>query len=254
NIKGFKSIGVEQKNIREEIEKIEKNLEEKSKELKNIQSNRDNLKEIQKEKMNTLDNNLTDKAKFIKSSPNLIKQGNNYDRRKLYDDLNKIKNNEDAYTLNDKTQNQLIKILEDKEKQNINFKNTFNKDTFQSILRYSSEILEKEIIIKENLTSELRKWLEEGLKFHKKHSSTQQCKFCNNPLTPQRIAWIENNTKDDSGEKEKVEKELKDLLDNFESYKLELEDLLQDVKNENFYSNYKDSFIALKEQLGTSIT
>lgn len=254
NIKGFKSIEVEQKNIREEIEKIEKNLEEKSKELKNIQSNRDNLKEIQKEKMNTLDNNLTDKAKFIKSSPNLIKQGNNYDRRKLYDDLNKIKNNEDAYTLNDKTQNQLIKILEDKEKQNINFKNTFNKDTFQSILRYSSEILEKEIIIKENLTSELRKWLEEGLKFHKKHSSTQQCKFCNNPLTPQRIAWIENNTKDDSGEKEKVEKELKDLLDNFESYKLELEDLLQDVKNENFYSNYKDSFIALKEQLGTSIT
>ncbi|MBK1973063.1 AAA family ATPase [Campylobacter sp. TTU-622] len=254
NIKGFKSIGVEQKNIREEIEKIEKKLEKKSEELKNIQSNRDNLKEIQKEKMNTLDNNLTDKAKFIKSSPNLIKQGNNYDRRKLYDDLNKIKNNEDAYTLNDKTQNQLIKILEDKEKQNINFKNTFNKDTFQSILRYSSEILEKEIIIKENLTSELIKWLEEGLKFHKKHSSTQQCKFCNNPLTPQRIAWIENNTKDDSGEKEKVEKELKDLLDNFESYKLELEDLLQDVKNENFYSNYKDSFITLKEQLGTSIT
>ncbi|EEL0556025.1 AAA family ATPase, partial [Campylobacter jejuni] len=57
----------------------------------------------------------------------------------------------------------------------------------------------------------------------------------------------------DSGEKEKIEKELKYLLDNFENYKLELKNLLQDVKNENFYSNYKDSFIALKEQLGVSI-
>ncbi|EGM8802305.1 AAA family ATPase, partial [Campylobacter jejuni] len=115
------------------------------------------------------------------------------------------------------------------------------------------EILEKKIIIKENLTSELRQWLEEGLKFHKEHSSTQQCKFCNNPLTLERIVWIENNIKDDSGEKEKIEKELKYLLDNFENYKLELKNLLQDVKNENFYSNYKDSFIALKEQLGVSI-
>ncbi|ELZ6635870.1 AAA family ATPase, partial [Campylobacter jejuni] len=106
---------------------------------------------------------------------------------------------------------------------------------------------------KENLTSELRQWLEEGLKFHKEHSSTQQCKFCNNPLTLERIVWIENNIKDDSGEKEKIEKELKYLLDNFENYKLELKNLLQDVKNENFYSNYKDSFIALKEQLGVSI-
>ncbi|EDP8040555.1 AAA family ATPase, partial [Campylobacter jejuni] len=105
----------------------------------------------------------------------------------------------------------------------------------------------------ENLTSELRQWLEEGLKFHKEHSSTQQCKFCNNPLTLERIVWIENNIKDDSGEKEKIEKELKYLLDNFENYKLELKNLLQDVKNENFYSNYKDSFIALKEQLGVSI-
>ncbi|EOH0015451.1 AAA family ATPase, partial [Campylobacter jejuni] len=113
--------------------------------------------------------------------------------------------------------------------------------------------LEKKIIIKENLTSELRQWLEEGLKFHKEHSSTQQCKFCNNPLTLERIVWIENNIKDDSGEKEKIEKELKYLLDNFENYKLELKNLLQDVKNENFYSNYKDSFIALKEQLGVSI-
>ncbi|HEC1750494.1 TPA: AAA family ATPase, partial [Campylobacter lari] len=98
-----------------------------------------------------------------------------------------------------------------------------------------------------------RQWLEEGLKFHKEHLSTQQCKFCNNPLTLERIAWIENNTKDDSGEKEQIEKELKYLLDNFENYKLELKNLLQDVKNENFYSNYKDSFITLKEQLGVSI-
>ncbi|EAL4228787.1 RloC protein, partial [Campylobacter coli] len=148
---------------------------------------------------------------------------------------------------------QLIKILEDKEKQNIIFKNTFNKDNFQGIFTYSLKILEKEVIIKENLTSELRKWLEEGLEFHKEHSFTQQCKFCNNPLTLERIAWIENNIKDDSGEKEQIEKELKDLLDNFESYKLESKKLLLGIEYENFYSNYKDIFIGLKEQLGVSI-
>ncbi|EAK5578573.1 RloC protein, partial [Campylobacter lari] len=128
-----------------------------------------------------------------------------------------------------------------------------NKNSFQNILKHSSEILEKEIIIKENLTSELRQWLEEGLKFHKKHSSTQQCKFCNNPLTLERIAWIENNTKDDSGEKEQIEKELKYLLNNFESYKLESKNLLLGIEYENFYSNYKDNFIDLREQLGVSI-
>ncbi|EAK4836739.1 RloC protein, partial [Campylobacter coli] len=164
-----------------------------------------------------------------------------------------IKDNINAYILNNEEQNQLIKILEDKEKQNIIFKNTFNKDNFQGIFTYSLKILEKEVIIKENLTSELRKWLEEGLEFHKEHSFTQQCKFCNNPLTLERIAWIENNIKDDSGEKEQIEKELKDLLDNFESYKLESKKLLLGIEYENFYSNYKDIFIGLKEQLGVSI-
>ncbi|EAL7387365.1 RloC protein, partial [Campylobacter jejuni] len=180
-------------------------------------------------------------------------KGYRYNKTALKKDLNIIKNNEDAYILNNEEQNQFIKILEDKEKHNTNFNNTFNKDNFQGILKHSSEILEKEIIIKENLTSELRQWLEEGLKFHKEHLSTQQCKFCNNPLTLERIVWIENNIKDDSGEKEKIEEELKDLLDNFENYKLELKKILQDIEYENFYSNYKDSFIALKEQLGANI-
>ncbi|MBF7069505.1 AAA family ATPase [Campylobacter volucris] len=253
NIKGFKSIGVEQKNIKEEIEKREEILAKINEKLKNIQINQNDISKKQQDKMKTLNENLTNKAKVVKSSSNLTKQGNDYNKKNLEKDLVVIKNDVNIYILNDETQNKLVKILEDKEKQNINFTINFNKNNFQNILKHSSEILEKEIIIKENLTSELRKWLEEGLEFHKEHSSTQQCKFCNNPLTLERIAWIENNIKDDSGEKEKIEEELKDLLDNFENYKLELKNLLQDVKNENFYSNYKDSFITLKEQLGVSI-
>ncbi|EAI0134821.1 RloC protein, partial [Campylobacter jejuni] len=166
-----------------------------------------------------LEEKFTEKASLIATNPNYLK-GYRYNKTALKKDLNIIKNNEDAYILNNEEQNQFIKILEDKEKHNTNFNNTFNKDNFQGILKHSSEILEKEIIIKENLTSELRQWLEEGLKFHKEHLSTQQCKFCNNPLTLERIVWIENNIKDDSGEKEKIEEELKDLLDNFENYKL----------------------------------
>lgn len=253
NIKGFKSIGEEQKNIKEIIEKREKILKTRNEKLKDIQANRENISKTQQAKIKTLNEKLIDKAKLVKSEPNLIKQGSNYDKRNLENDLIEIKDNINAYILNNEEQNQLIKILEDKEKQNIIFKNTFNKDNFQGIFTYSLKILEKEVIIKENLTSELRKWLEEGLKFHKEHLSTQQCKFCNNPLTLERIAWIENNIKDDSGEKEQIEKELKDLLDNFESYKLESKKLLLGIEYENFYSNYKDIFIGLKEQLGVSI-
>ncbi|EMA9333585.1 AAA family ATPase [Campylobacter coli] len=253
NIKGFKSIGEEQKDIKESIEKRKEILKTRNEKLKDIQANRENISKTQQAKIKTLNENLTNKAKVIKSSSNLTKQGNDYNKKNLEKDLIVIKNDVNIYILNDETQNKLVKILEDKEKQNINFTINFNKNNFQNILKHSSEILEKKIIIKENLTSELRKWLEEGLEFHKEHSFTQQCKFCNNPLTLERIVWIENNIKDDSGEKEKIEKELKYLLDNFENYKLELKNLLQDVKNENFYSNYKDSFIALKEQLGVSI-
>ncbi|HHO0991149.1 TPA: AAA family ATPase [Campylobacter coli] len=253
NIKGFKSIGVEQKDIKESIEKRKEILKTRNEKLKDIQANRENISKTQQAKIKTLNEKLIDKAKLVKSEPNLIKQGSNYDKRNLENDLIEIKDNINAYILNNEEQNQLIKILEDKEKQNIIFKNTFNKDNFQGIFTYSLKILEKEVIIKENLTSELRKWLEEGLEFHKEHSFTQQCKFCNNPLTLERIAWIENNIKDDSGEKEQIEKELKDLLDNFESYKLESKKLLLGIEYENFYSNYKDSFIALKEQLGANI-
>ncbi len=253
NIKGFKSIGVEQKDIKESIEKREEILKTRNEKLKDIQANRENISKTQQAKIKTLNEKLIDKAKLVKSEPNLIKQGSNYDKRNLENDLIEIKDNINAYILNNEEQNQLIKILEDKEKQNIIFKNTFNKDNFQGIFTYSLKILEKEVIIKENLTSELRKWLEEGLEFHKEHSFTQQCKFCNNPLTLERIAWIENNIKDDSGEKEQIEKELKDLLDNFESYKLESKKLLLGIEYENFYSNYKDIFIGLKEQLGVSI-
>ncbi|EAK1615059.1 RloC protein [Campylobacter coli] len=253
NIKGFKSIGVEQKDIKESIEKRKEILKTRNEKLKDIQANRENISKTQQAKIKTLNEKLIDKAKLIKSEPNLIKQGSNYDKRNLENDLIEIKDNINAYILNNEEQNQLIKILEDKEKQNIIFKNTFNKDNFQGIFTYSLKILEKEVIIKENLTSELRKWLEEGLEFHKEHSFTQQCKFCNNPLTLERIAWIENNIKDDSGEKEQIEKELKDLLDNFESYKLESKKLLLGIEYENFYSNYKDIFIGLKEQLGVSI-
>ncbi|EAI5454051.1 RloC protein, partial [Campylobacter jejuni] len=250
NIKGFKSIGEEQKNIKEIIEKREKILKTRNEKLQKLENDKKEF--LNDDRETKLEEKFTEKASLIATNPNYLK-GYRYNKTALKKDLNIIKNNEDAYILNNEEQNQFIKILEDKEKHNTNFNNTFNKDNFQGILKHSLGILEKEVIIKENLTSELRQWLEEGLKFHKEHLSTQQCKFCNNPLTLERIVWIENNIKDDSGEKEKIEKELKDLLDNFENYKLELKKILQDIEYENFYSNYKDSFIALKEQLGANI-
>ncbi|EIY9803532.1 AAA family ATPase [Campylobacter coli] len=250
NIKGFKSIGEEQKNIKEIIEKREKILKTRNEKLQKLENDKKEF--LNDDRETKLEEKFTEKASLIATNPNYLK-GYRYNKTALKKDLNIIKNNEDAYILNNEEQNQFIKILEDKEKQNIIFKNTFNKDNFQGILKHSLGILEKEVIIKENLTSELRQWLEEGLKFHKEHLSTQQCKFCNNPLTLERIAWIENNTKDDSGEKEQIEKELKDLLDSFESHKLESKNLLRGIEYENFYSNYKDIFIGLKEQLGVSI-
>lgn len=250
NIKGFKSIGVEQKNIKEIIEKREEILVKRNEKLQKLENDKKEF--LNDDRETKLEQKFTEKASLIATNPNYLK--GRYNKTALKKDLGIIKNNKDYRILNNEEQNQLIKILEDKKKQNINFKNTFKKDNFQNILKSSLEILEKEVIIKENLTSELRKWLEEGLEFHKEHSSTQQCKFCNNPLTLERITWIENNIKDDSGEKEQIEKELKDLLDNFESHKLESKILLLGIEYENFYSNYKDDFIKAKEKLEENIT
>ncbi|EGM8801246.1 AAA family ATPase, partial [Campylobacter jejuni] len=121
NIKGFKSIGEEQKNIKEIIEKREEILAKRNEKLKNIQINQDDISKKQQDKIKTLNENLTNKAKVIKSSSNLTKQGNDYNKKNLEKDLIVIKNDVNIYILNDETQNKLVKILEDKEKQNINF-------------------------------------------------------------------------------------------------------------------------------------
>ncbi|ECP8896666.1 AAA family ATPase, partial [Campylobacter jejuni] len=123
NIKGFKSIGVEQKDIKESIEKRKEILKTRNEKLKDIQANRENISKTQQAKIKTLNEKLIDKAKLVKSEPNLIKQGSNYDKRNLENDLIEIKDNINAYILNNEEQNQFIKILEDKEKHNTNFNN-----------------------------------------------------------------------------------------------------------------------------------
>ncbi|ELR0133061.1 AAA family ATPase, partial [Campylobacter jejuni] len=114
NIKGFKSIGEEQKNIKEIIEKREEILAKRNEKLKNIQINQDDISKKQQDKIKTLNENLTNKAKVIKSSSNLTKQGNDYNKKNLEKDLIVIKNDVNIYILNDETQNKLVKILEDK--------------------------------------------------------------------------------------------------------------------------------------------
>ncbi|WP_153016525.1 AAA family ATPase, partial [Campylobacter coli] len=93
NIKGFKSIGVEQKDIKESIEKRKEILKTRNEKLKDIQANRENISKTQQAKIKTLNEKLIDKAKLVKSEPNLIKQGSNYDKRNLENDLIEIKDN-----------------------------------------------------------------------------------------------------------------------------------------------------------------
>lgn len=265
NIKAFSSIVVGKINIdiQTEIEKLKQQLgnqkdEEQNIEIsgfyKELQDLENNKKEIERQiKDKNQDEQLREKAKSIKANPNFIKQGRNYDITIIKKDINETIKDENSivqHIISQQEQDEYINIIKDEPKNPINFKVSFNQNNFSQIVSEAKILIEKEIIAKEVIENDLRKWLEKGLELHQ-HDS-EKCKFCESPLSKERIKWLIEHIKDDSSDKIDLENKLQYWLKNFESYKVLVSNVVP-IKDDVFYAQNKDKFNNLKENLANNI-
>lgn len=203
NIKAFSSIVVGKSNIdiQTKIENLKKQLgnekdEEQNieasgyyKKLQDLENEEQKIKEQIKEK--NQDEQLREKAKSIKANPNFIKQGKSYDIATIKKDINetiKDEKNIAQHIISQQKQDEYKNIIKDEPKNPINFKVSFNQNNFSRIINEAKILIEKEIIAKEVIENDLRKWLEKGLELHQHDSN--KCKFCENPLRKERIEWL----------------------------------------------------------------
>lgn len=265
NIKAFSSIVVGKSNIdiQTKIENLKKQLgnekdEEQNieasgfyKKLQDLENEEQKIKEQIKEK--NQDEQLREKAKSIKANPNFIKQGKSYDIATIKKDINKtIKDEKNIvqHIISQQKQDEYKNIIKDEPKNPINFKVSFNQNNFSRIINEAKILIEKEIIAKEVIENDLRKWLEKGLELHQHDSN--KCKFCENPLRKERIEWLMEHIKDDSNDKIDLENKLQDWLKNFEYYKV-LDSNVMPIKDDVFYTQSKAKFYNLKENLANNI-
>lgn len=265
NIKAFSSIVVGKSNIdiQTKIENLKKQLgnekdEEQNieasgfyKKLQDLENEEQKIKEQIKEK--NQDEQLREKARSIKANPNFIKQGKSYDIATIKKDINetiKDEKNIAQHIISQQKQDEYKNIIKDEPKNPINFKVSFNQNNFSRIINEAKILIEKEIIAKEIIENDLRKWLEKGLELHQHDSN--KCKFCENPLRKERIEWLMEHIKDDSNDKIDLENKLQDWLKNFEYDKV-LDSNVMPIKDDVFYTQSKAKFDNLKENLANNI-
>lgn len=261
NIKAFSSIVVGKDNVNNQTkrENLKQQLgNQKDKEynieasglymaLENLKNEQEIINKQLKEKDQS--KQLSKKAQEIKANPNFIKQGRNYDITTIKKDINKKiedKNNITRYKLTQQLQEKHRNIIKDEQKETINFKISFQQNNFSQIANTAKILIEKEIIAKESIESDLRKWLEKGLELHK--HDNKKCKFCENPLSEKRFEWLIEHIQDDNDDKREFKNNLAEWLKNFESYKVAIDKILP-LKKDDFYTENKDEFDKLKENL-----
>ena len=108
--------------------------------------------------------------------------------------------------------------------------------------------------LRENIENNLRKWLKEGLNFHN-HDTEQECKFCKNKLSKERIEWLIDNLKDSSIDKNNNEINLKleKLLEIKKRQQILLNIIKNQLKTSNFYTDYKDECEKLNTEFSSVI-
>lgn len=161
-----------------------------------------------------------------------------------------MKKNIAQHIISQQKQDEYKNIIKDEPKNPINFKVSFNQNNFSRIINEAKILIEKEIIAKEVIENDLRKWLEKGLELHQHDSN--KCKFCENPLRKERIEWLMEHIKDDSNDKIDLENKLQDWLKNFEYDKV-LDSNVMPIKDDVFYTQSKAKFDNLKENLANNI-
>ncbi|STQ86834.1 RloC protein [Helicobacter muridarum] len=260
DIKAFASvvIGEENNKIQANIQKLQDKLGSEQddkehnifvsglcKELEDLNKEKDDIKDKIKEK--SQDKKLKNKAKQIKADSNFVAQGINYDIRSIKDDIEKIANSN--FILESCKKQAKEALIGDEIKKPLDFEISFNIN-FSEFINKGRKLIETKITPKQNIENQLRSWLDEGLKLHEHEKDTQQCKFCNNTLTQERIQWLLENIRDDKTDsiKSEINTYFKEIKDMEEDFKKVLEKV-QKIQSQNFYKNLQEDFNKYKDGL-----
>lgn len=259
DIKGFKTLGEKNTNLLKEIEELENKLGKKSSdgenasglylELEVLEQKYDNIEKDIITNVKSF-NNITDKASEIKKNKFFNNQENNYNRRTLERELEEISNNHNELSLfannelkylSDDEQIKFQEIIKDDKLNSIIFNIGFNDKNFINIFNEYKTLLSKAITDNSKLNSNIRKWLKDGFEIHS-HGDNQQCQFCKNILSKERLEELEKIVNFNSNEKQELEQELEKLKNTIIKNKLETSKLLCDINKDNFYSHFKGEF------------
>ena len=265
SIKSFSSmvIGEDNSKIFEEIEKLQNKLGEISNEEQGVVASglygdkeriEKTIRQKEKEKQSKdQDDKLRNKASEIKNDKDIGEI--NYDIKKIKQDIEKIKDNLEEHILTPEIENQCRNSLKDEVKEELLINFTFNEDEFSDILIGSKELIEQKIIPKEDIETNLRKWLNEGLDLHEHDTKSQQeCKFCKNKLSKERIEWLIDNLKDSSIDKNNNEINLKlEKLLEIKKRQQSFLNITNQLKTSNFYTDYKDECEKLNTEFSSVI-
>lgn len=267
DIKAFASVIVGEEN-----KKTQAKIQELQNKLGNEKENKENnifvsglykeLQDLNKEKADTLDKiktknqdeKLSKKASQIKSNSNFVIQGTNYDIRNIRKDIETIKTPNSNFILESHEKQTKEALISDEIKQSLDFEISFNVNRFSEFITKSRILIETKITPKQNIENQLRSWLDEGLKLHEHSKDTQQCKFCNNTLTQERIQWLLENVKDDKTDL--MKSEINAYLEEIKGMEKDSEKVLekvQKIESQSFYKNLREDFNQYKTNLESAI-
>ena len=258
NIKSFSStiIGRDNSKISKEIEDIKVKLgnfsnDEQGRPASGLYGEKERTSKSisekeQLRKLKNQDSKLSDKAREIKNETMLNEV--TYNISKIKQDIENIKDNMDIHILSQEVENQYINSLKDEIKETLKIDIEFNERDFKDILDGAKELVEVKFIPIENIENDLRKWLEEGLKFHSHDNVEQECKFCKNKLPQDRLEWLIKNLKDTRIEENnsKINFKLTKASEIRNRYQ-DFLSILNKLKPSNFYTEFKDESEKLKE-------
>lgn len=270
DIKAFASVivGEENKKTQAKIQELQNKLgnEKEDKEnnifvsglYKELQDSKDKRESIFKEKetkRQNEENKLREKAnKEIKINPYFVKQGNTYNVNTILDDIETIKTPNSNFILESHEKQTKEALISDEIKQSLDFEISFNVNRFSEFITKSRILIETKITPKQDIENQLRSWLDEGLKLHEHSKDTQQCKFCNNTLTQERIQWLLENVKDDKTDliKSEINAYLEEIKGMEQDSKKALEEV-QKIESQSFYKNFQEDFSQYKIKLELAI-
>lgn len=203
-----------------------KYLELKVKELQKQKREKEKTFEGEKEKKGrierNLENSLTDKASEIRNIL-VITNPKEFDKNKLEEKINSIKDFYQNYILSDNEKNKTLKIYRSKKAEEVTFKvPQLRLSTFISEVKniLSQKVTAQQIIEKLKENPKLSDWVKEGIGLHQ---NEKVCQFCGKTLPPDLFERLNKHFSD----------EFDNLMTQIKQKEDEISSHIKEVKNLN---------------------